>query len=149
MITMRNVIRGLAPASLLLQLFLLVHAIHAAEPGDTLYNGIVLPRPWPPRLADFPMSVEKAPITPPYLASPPAVIPIDVGRQLFVDDFLIAETTLKRTFHLAQYHHANPVLRPDQPYEMKNPDHAAAMVFSDGVWYDPKDKLFKMVVPGG
>lgn len=81
---------------------------------------------------------------PPYLASPPAVITIDVGRQLFVDDFLIGETTLKRTYHLAAYHDASPVLKPDQPWEMKNPDHAAAMVFSDGVWFDPKDSLFKM-----
>jgi len=36
------------------------------------------------------------------------------------------------------------VLKPDKPWEMKNADHAAAMVFSDGVWYDPKDQLFKM-----
>ncbi len=120
------------------------HGVNAAAPGEVLYNGIVLPREWPPRLPDFPTSVEKDPVSPPYLASPPAVIAIDVGRQLFVDDFLIGDTTLKRTFHLAKYHPANPVLKPDQPWEMKNPDHAAAMVFSDGVWYDPKDKLFKM-----
>ena len=123
---------------------LLVYGIKAADTGDTLYNGIVLPREWPPRLADFPTSVEKDPVVPPYLISPPDVIPIDLGRQLFVDDFLIAETTLTRTFHLAKYHPASPVLKPDQPWEMKNPDHAAAMVFSDGVWYDPKDELFKM-----
>src|SRR5262245_15080691 len=84
--------RATLPASVLA--LLLANAIHAAEPGETLYNGIVLPRPWPPRLADFPTSVETDPITPPYLISPPAVIPIDIGRQLFVDDFLIAETTL-------------------------------------------------------
>ncbi len=123
---------------------LLVHGVNAAAPGEVLYNGVVLPREWPPRLADFPTSVEQDPIIPPYLASPPALIPIDVGRQLFVDDFLIADTTLKRAFHLAKYHPASPVLKPDQPWEMKNPDHAAAMVFSDGVWYDPKDELFKM-----
>ncbi len=119
-------------------------AAKAAEAGETLSNGIVLPREWPPRLSDFPTSVEKDPIVPPYLNAPPAVIPIDVGRQLFVDDFLIAETTLKRTFHLPKYHLASPVLKPDKPWEMKNADHAAAMVFSDGVWYDPKDQLFKM-----
>jgi hypothetical protein len=122
----------------------LVDGIKAADTGETLYNGIVLPHEWPPRLSDFPTSVEKDPVIPPYLISPPDVIPIDVGRQLFVDDFLIAETTLKRTFHLAKYHAASPVLKPDKPWEMKNPDHAAAMVFSDGVWYDPKDQLFKM-----
>ena len=123
---------------------LLGTAAKAAEAGETLSNGIVLPREWPPRLSDFPTSVEKDPIVPPYLNAPPAVIPIDVGRQLFVDDFLIAETTLKRTFHLPKYHLASPVLKPDKPWEMKNADHAAAMVFSDGVWYDPKDQLFKM-----
>ena len=142
MISTRNKPQGLVLGSLLV--FVLAHAIHGAEPDATLYNGIVLPREWPPRLADFPTSVEKDPITPPYLVAPPDVIPIDVGRQLFVDDFLIAQTTLKRTCHLAKYHPASPVLKPDQPWEMKNPDHAAAMVFSDGVWYDPKDQLFKM-----
>ena len=141
-IRMRTGFRVLGAVTLLA--LLPVHGVNAAAPGEVLYNGIVLPREWPPRLADFPTSVEKDPIIPPYLASPPAVIPIDVGRQLFVDDFLIAETTLKRTFHLAKYHPASPVLKPDQPWEMKNPDHAATMVFSDGVWYDPKDELFKM-----
>ena len=120
-----------------------------ADGGETLYNGIVLPAEWPPRLADFPTSVEKDPVTPPYLVRPPQVIPIDVGRQLFVDDFLISDTTLTRTYHLPKYHPASPVLKPDQPWEMKNPDHAAAMVFSDGVWYDPQDQLFKIWYLGG
>jgi len=128
----------------LLLLLVWVDRSKAADHGATLYNGIVLPREWPPRLPDFPTSVENDPADPPYLTSPPVIVPIDVGRQLFVDDFLIAETTLTRTFHLAGYHPASPVLKPDQPWEMKNPDHAAAMVFSDGVWYDPKDELFKM-----
>src|SRR5262245_49969213 len=72
---------------------LLVGELTAANrnSGETLYNGIVLPSSWPPRLSDFPTSVEKNPVIPPYLVSPPNVIPIDVGRQLFVDDFLIAE----------------------------------------------------------
>ena len=76
--------------------------------------------------------------------SPPAVIPIDVGRQIWVDDFLIAETTLKRTFHQATYHPASPVLKPDRPWESADKDNPVAMVFSDGVWYDPKDGLFKL-----
>ncbi|PYM14165.1 MAG: hypothetical protein DME18_07330, partial [Verrucomicrobia bacterium] len=125
-------------------LFLFGGEAEAAVSNETLYNGIILPQQWPPRLSDFPTSVEQDPVIPPYLVSPPDVIPIDVGRQLFVDDFLIAQTTLTRTFHLAKYHAASPVLKPDKPWEMKNPDHAAAMVFSDGVWYDPKDELFKM-----
>lgn len=82
------------------------------------------------------------------------MIPIDVGRQLFVDDFLVEQTTLARTMHTAEYHPANPVLKPDKPWDdegqfvpvssgipMKGP---FAIPFSDGVWYDPDDKLFKM-----
>src|SRR5207253_1244598 len=77
----------------------------AALAEETLYNGIPLSAPWPPKHKH---SLE--PHSPPYLASPPDVIPIDVGRQLFVDDFLIAETTLTRTFHRTTYHPATPIL---------------------------------------
>jgi hypothetical protein len=110
---------------------------------ETLHNGIRLSSPWPPKHKH---SLE--PHSPPYLSTPPAVIPIDVGRQLFVDDFLIAETTLTRTFHRATYHPATPVLKPDQPWE-KTGQNPCAMVFSDGVWYDPQDRLFKMWYMGG
>jgi len=71
------------------------------------------------------------------------VIPIDLGRQLFVDDFLIEHTTLKRTYHRPKYHPANPVLKPDRPWEQADAARAAAP-FSDGVFYDPQDKLFKI-----
>ena len=54
----------------------------------------------------------------PYLKAPPRVIPIDVGRQLFVDDFLIAETDLTRTFHLAEKLEGNPVLKPTSTDEI-------------------------------
>ena len=43
--------------------------------GQVLYNGIALPATWPPRMQQLP----RDPVTPPYLASPPEVIPIDVG----------------------------------------------------------------------
>jgi hypothetical protein len=111
---------------------------------ETLYNGIELPSPWPPRIAEIP----REPSAPPYLTSPPNVIPIDVGRQLLVDDFLIEQTTLKRTFHTPRPHAANPVLRPDKPWEQEGRG-PMAMVFSDGVWFDPKDHLFKMWYMGG
>jgi hypothetical protein len=99
----------------------------AAEEGELLYNGIRLPRPWPPTIKDIPAE----PVVPAYLTTPPAVIPIDVGRQLFVDDFLVAQTSLTRTHHRPTYHAKNPVL-------------TGGMVFSDGVWYDPQDRTFKM-----
>src|SRR5205807_1623139 len=88
------------------------------------------------------------PMAVPYLRNPPDVIPIDVGRQLFVDDFLIAASTLRRTYHPATYHPATPVLRPDRPWEQTG-ENPTAMVFSDGVWYDPRDRLFKLWYMGG
>lgn len=119
-----------------------------SEPATTLPNGIVLARPWPPRRAPWTGQPER----PPYLASPPAVIGIDGGRQLFVDDFLIAESALHRTFHSAAFHDANPVLKPERPWERTDPQATlagyqpspAAMPFSDGVFYDPHERLFKM-----
>jgi hypothetical protein len=86
-------------------------------------------------------------MTIPYLDSPPDVIPVDGGRQLFVDDFLIQKTTLQRTFHRPTFHPDTPVLKPDKPWEKEVGP--AAMVFSDGVWHDPKDRLFKAWYLGG
>lgn len=103
-----------------------------------LYNGIELPEQWPPD-----NKITYKPMTVPYLDNPPDVIPIDVGRQLFVDDFLIERTNLTRSYHLPEYHQANPVLTWSKPWEMEGHGPYAAP-FSDGVWYDPADKLFKM-----
>jgi len=117
----------------------------ADTPADErLYNGIRLPSPWPPQIG----SLTLEPMAPPYLAHPPDVITIDVGRQLFVDDFLIEATTLQRTCHAAEYYPDNPVLKPDRAWENEGQD-PTAMVFSDGVWYDPQDHLFKMWYMGG
>ena len=59
--------------------------------GEVLYNGIVLPDKWPPTIDPK----NEAPLRIPYLekANIPAAIPIDVGRQLFVDDFLVESTS--------------------------------------------------------
>jgi hypothetical protein len=78
--------------------------IDAPEPwpentGELLYNGVRLPAVWPPEHLRV-ESVEPMPV--PYLDHPPMVIPIDVGRQLLVDDFLVESTDLKRTFHRAE-----------------------------------------------
>jgi hypothetical protein len=71
-------------------------------------------------------------------------VAIDVGRQLFVDDLLVANTTLKRSFHTPRLHEHNPVLKPETPLEMNNGACPVACPFDDGVFYDPKDRLFKM-----
>ncbi len=121
----------------------------SATAGETLYNGIVLPDAWPPKIEQL----TREPMPVPYLERRPEVVPIDVGRQLFVDDFLIEQTTLTRTYHSATYHPACPVLKPDKPWEslahQQPSPRSGSMVFSDGVWYDPSDKLFKMWYMGG
>ena len=112
---------------------LLSLCVSTVPADETLYNGIVLPDQWPPdvrTLGDDPMPV-------PYLEHPPAVIPIDTGRQLFVDDFLIENTTCRRTFHNPAWHPHSPVLTPDPG------EGGWSIPFSDGVWYDPQDKLYK------
>ena len=113
--------------------------------GEVLYNGIELPDQWPPRDVPFERFQKGDPAPQaPYLKSPPGLIPIDVGRQLFVDDFLIENTTLTRTFHRPEYFEGNPVLKPDKPWETHSRLGPVAMPFSGGVFWDPSVKLFKM-----
>ena len=114
--------------------------------GEVLYNGIELPEVWPPVRGELTREVMRVP----YLENLPEIIPIDVGRQLFVDDFLIEKTDLKRIFHLAKVlpTDINPVLRFDKPWETEGKG-SYACPFSDGVWYDPAEKLFKMWYLGG
>ncbi len=139
----------MAKLILTISLFTFINVINfQLRAQEVLYNGIVLPEEWPPAEKSDPMQ------PPHYLLSPPGIIPIDIGRQLFVDDFLIESTTLKRTFHMGEQYTGNPVLRPDRSWEQGNvvsqergdvggtvPE---AKPFSDGVWYDPDDHLFKM-----
>lgn len=96
-----------------------------------LYNGIVWEGSWPPHRV---LTRASRPV--PYLLNPPPVIKIDIGRQLFVDDFLIESTDLVRHFHKPRMHPRNPVLKRDR-------DKSYAMPFSDGVFYDPHERLFK------
>lgn len=126
----------------------------SAETVRTLYNGIVLPEVWPPRDGDV-MSVE--PMKVPYLAIPPKVIPIDVGRQLFVDDFLIEETDLKRRFHAAEKYRDNPILKATTKEELlvredsgsKNASGGTVALLHGGAFYDPVDQYLKLWFSGG
>jgi hypothetical protein len=135
---------GAPEGALLILLGGLLLALPAARAGETLYNGIVLPEPWPPKYDRDP----REPMPVPYLEKPPAVIPLDVGRQLLVDDFLVQETSLQRTFHRPEYCQENPILKPDQPWEDKSRGPFAAP-YSEGVWFDPADRLFKIWYCGG
>lgn len=118
---------------------LILVSMAIAQDGTQLYNGIRLPATWPPR--DVPMTGDPL-AEPPYLIAPPEVIPIDVGRQLFVDHFLIEQTDLRRTFHRAKLYPGNPILTGDRPWE-RIEGVGKAMPFSDGIFWDPQDELFK------
>jgi hypothetical protein len=118
-------------------------AVASTLAAETLPSGIELPAEWPPRSRDE-KSREVMPV--PYLQSPPAVIRIDVGRQLFVDDFLIEQTDLTRTFHLAKKLESNPVFKPTTVDEIGPADGNRAVCYlgHGGVFYDPFAKLFRM-----
>ncbi|AKJ64579.1 hypothetical protein [Kiritimatiella glycovorans] len=128
--------------------------------GKKLYNGIRLPETWPP-VHMHPVSTEPMPV--PYLDHPPEVIRIDVGRQLFVDDFLIAETDLARTFHYPEKYEGNPVLKPETPLERGTEPPALAARLpelasrpqplagpkSGGLWWNPDKQLFELWYEAG
>ncbi|MBC2593894.1 hypothetical protein H5P28_06430 [Ruficoccus amylovorans] len=113
---------------------------------EMLYNGIVLPATWPP--THYVASREVMPV--PYLEQVPEVIPIDVGRQLFVDDFLIEQTDLSRTYHHPVKYEGNPVLKPETPFEI-DPGNglATAAPKSGGLWWDSEEQIFKMWYEAG
>lgn len=106
-----------------------------------LYNGIELPEKWPPRYEQNSMT-EPRPV--PYLDHPPEVIPVNLGRQLFVDDFLIEQTDMERRYHQPEYVQDGPVFYPATELEMNGGYAPMACPFNDGVVYDPEDGLFKM-----
>ncbi len=87
---------------------------------------------------------EKLPV--PYLENKPEVIDINIGRQLFVDDYLISSTNLVRCWHKPKKSDKNPVFYPETELEKGTKTGHAAMAapFSDGVWYDGYENKFKM-----
>lgn len=103
--------------------------------NEVLYNGSVLSDEWPPRKGEKDL-IEPQDI--PYLKNTPEMIKIDIGRQLFVDDFLIESTTLERAFGKPEVHPKSPVLTPLTQEEMDNGNCPMAALFNDGCWYDPK-----------
>ncbi len=118
----------------------------AENQGELLYNGIRLPAEWPPETVQ-PDTDGPAPV--PYLDAPPAVIPIDVGRQLFVDDFLIESTDLVRRFGEVEKYKGNPVLRPETPLELNGEFNDVACPKSGGVWWDSELGRFRMWYEAG
>lgn len=113
---------------------------------ETLYNGILLPDRWPPAPVYAQQNDDPMPV--PYLDHPPEPVPIDVGRQLFVDDFLIEESTLRRRFHNAEKDPGNPVMAPATDFEQGD-GMPAAVPKSGGVWWDSSAKIYRMWYDAG
>ena len=109
---------------------------------EKLYNGIVLDGEWPPR---YDLEKDREEIKVPYLENPPETINIDIGRQLFVDDFLIENTNLEKVYHEAQKFSENPVLRAESALEKaENFSLPSAAPKGGGVWYDEERKKFRI-----
>lgn len=104
---------------------------------EELYNNVTFS-------GDFGIS---SPQNVPYLKSPPEVIDVTVGRQLFTDDFLVSKTELKPEYHAAKKYEGNPVLFAEKVWERETLPCACPK--SGGVWFDEQDKIFKMWYEGG
>ena len=93
--------------------------VSAAAPascaGTLLPNGLCIPAAGPQGARRSAPPVE--PTLPPYLSEPPAAINISLGRQLFVDPFLLLDPSSTRT----TYHEAtwlpDAVMGYDEPWE--------------------------------
>ena len=106
---------------------------------EKLYNNIILPDDF----ANEPSDPDRVP----YILNPPEVIDVTVGRQLFVDDFLIEETDLMVEYHKARKYEGNPVLFPETPWEIAQSPVACPK--SGGVWYDEAYACYRMWYEAG
>ena len=113
---------------------------------EVLYNGIELPEIWPPRYP-LPAKMQEMPL--PYVENKPDPIIINVGRQLFVDDFLIESTDMERVCHRARMYEGNPILVGDKEWDTTKNGATCAIPFSGGAWFDETDGKFKMWYTGG
>lgn len=116
----------------------------AQNAGERLYNGIVLPEEWPPEDVDT-QSDEPAPV--PYLDAPPRAIRIDVGRQLFVDDFLIEKTDLLHMYHQPEKFAGNPILSCETALERQTG--LIGGTCRPCVWWNPEKQAFYLWYQAG
>jgi hypothetical protein len=116
----------------------------AENTGERLYNSIVLPEVWPPENVDT-QSDDPMPV--PYLEYPPAVIAIDTGRQLFVDDFLIEKTDLLQMYHLPEKFAGNPVLQAETTLERQTG--IIGGTCRPCIWWNPGKQAFDLWYQAG
>ena len=112
---------------------------------ERLYNNILMPDNWPPKPQET--TLDK-PLDVPYLHTKPDTIDISVGRQLFVDDFLIADTDLNREEGVPTTCD-KPLLTPETDLELNAGYCTCACPFNGGVFYDASDRVYKMWYEAG
>ncbi|GAA0473322.1 hypothetical protein [Alkalibacterium indicireducens] len=105
-----------------------------------LYNNIKLPEEWPPKYEEQNLD---EPLKVPYLENKQEIINIDTGRQLFVDDFLIEDTNLKRSFPKPEVSKES-IFKPETPLELNGGYNPCATPFNDGIFFDEEENKFKM-----
>ncbi len=122
-------------------------AVENTATGEVLYNNIVIPRQWPPQREVRPDNPQPVP----YLKNRPDVVPIDIGRQLFVDDFLIENTTLTREFHYPEKYEGNPVLKPETELEKKSRygDRPVAAPLGGSIWWSHEKQVYEIWYEAG
>ena len=118
--------------------------VDACPPGHrVLWNGICQPlSPWPPN-----RPLTRAVVHPAYLTTAkPRVINVSVGRQLFVDSFLVQRSDNIRTiFHAPEYAATNPVVKSSEPWEVgETAGGLAGTAKPVGVWWAPSKNHFEM-----
>lgn len=117
---------------------------------EKLYNGIELPEEWPPRGMSF--DDRTPPPEPPYLAKDAVKgpLPVDVGRQLFVDDFLVESMDgLRREYPHPVKYAGNPVLKPETWLELNGSRNSTARPNGGGLWWDPAIGRFRLWYEAG
>ena len=99
----------------------------ARSTSEKLYNNIVLPARWPPAIA---LTNRSGTAEPWYTVPPgrPAAVRVDVGRQLFIDAFLVEQDATNGTI---TYHAPRLQLAPE------------TRAGGGGLWYDSTAMEFK------
>ena len=110
-----------------------------------LYNNVSLPEQWPPNYRE--VNLDK-PLPSEHKQLWPETVDITIGRQLFVDDFLIEHTDLTTEYHRPALMD-QPVFQPETPDEMNDGYCTCACPFNDGIFYDDADSTFKMWYQAG
>jgi hypothetical protein len=109
-----------------------------------LWNGLCQPtKNWPPN-----KPLTRKVVTPTYLAAKPRAINVSIGRQLFVDTFMVQSShNIKTSFYAPEYADdaVNPVLKSTEMWEVgETAGSLAGTAKAVGVWWVSATKRYEM-----